>query len=375
MKEMHLRNSYSMAIALTFMLTGQPVLRAADGPWNAQAAAKYLDSRAEWWLTWSGASRGQGTACLSCHTTLPYALARPALDGQLGRADASPAEKRLIGVLEKRVENWDKIVAQANAESNPFVPFYSGKRRPSALGTESVLNALVLVNRDVRREKGALRPATRKALSHLWEQQQDNGAWSWLHFGLNPWENDGAYYGASLAALAVGRAGEVYFEQPALRMKVAALKKYLQTQRADQPLHHRVVLLWASSALPGILAPDAKAKLIAEILLAQEADGGWSLAKLGRKAPQKDGYQAHGVYPAGPSDGYATGLVVLALKRALPADDSKLQQGIRWLRGHEKEGTWPAAYPNRARDPQSDIGKFMRDAATGFAILGLSDPG
>jgi hypothetical protein len=35
----------------------------------------------------------------------------------------------------------------------------------------------------------------------------------------------------------------------------------------------------------------------------------------------------------------------------------------------------PASYPNRSRDPQSDVGKFMRDAATAFAVLALTDPG
>jgi squalene-hopene/tetraprenyl-beta-curcumene cyclase len=343
--------------------------------WSPQAAAKYLDGRADWWLTWSGAARGQGTACLSCHTTVPFALSRPALGKQLGETAAGAVEKRLIGILDKRVENWDKIVAGADADKDPFVPFYPGQRKPSALGTESVLNALVLVNHDARWGKGVLRTPTKKALGHLWEQQQDNGAWSWLHFGLNPWENDAAYYGASLAALAVGTAGKSYFDQPDVQATVAAVKKYLRTQAPDQPLHHRLVALWASSRLPGIFTAEDREKLIAEVHGAQEADGGWSLAKLGKKTPQNAGWQAHGIYPDGPGDGYATGLVVLALKRArVPADDPKLQRGIAWLGARQKDGTWPAAYPNRQRDPQTDVGKFMRDAATAFAILGLTEP-
>jgi hypothetical protein len=31
-----------------------------------------------------------------------------------------------------------------------------------------------------------------------------DGAWLWLEFGLSPWENDSAYFGASLAAIARG---------------------------------------------------------------------------------------------------------------------------------------------------------------------------
>src|SRR5262249_3699355 len=139
-----------------------------------------------------------------------------------------------------------KIVADATADKNPFVPYYPKERKPSSLGTEAVLNALVLVNHDARRAKGVLSAATTQALDHLWQQQQANGAWLWLDFGLKPWEQqDSSYYGATLAALAVGTAGKDYQEQAAVQSKVAALKQYLKAQYPKQPLHHRVTALWA----------------------------------------------------------------------------------------------------------------------------------
>src|SRR5438132_13361905 len=110
---------------------------AAEPAFNPQAAVQYLDARADEWLRWSGAARGQGTVCLSCHTTLPFALARPVLG-------ESAVEKQLLDNVGKRVQNWDKIVADAEAGEAPFVPFYPNRRKPSALGTEAVLNALVL---------------------------------------------------------------------------------------------------------------------------------------------------------------------------------------------------------------------------------------
>jgi squalene-hopene/tetraprenyl-beta-curcumene cyclase len=349
----------------------------APPTWSPTAAAKYLDGRADWWLTWSGAARGEGTACLSCHTTVPFALARPALGRHLGETTAGAAEKKLLDILKKRVRNWRKIVTKATGDKDPFAPFYQGNRRPSALGTESVLNALILVNDDATRGKGVLGELTRKALGHLWEQQQEDGAWRWLDFGLNPWEKDGAYYGASLAAIAVGTAGKGYYDQADIRPKVAALKTYLRTRSQDQPLHHRVVALWASSRLPGALTEDGARRLIEELLDAQETDGGWSLPKLGRKAPGGGGWKSHSTYPEGmASDGYATGLVVLALKRAgVKADNPRFRKGVAWLAATQKDGAWPASYVNRQRDPQTDIGKFMRDAATGFAILALTSEG
>ncbi len=376
------RHSQPAVMTLAFVLLATlPVGNARGGEpaqptWSPRAAAKYLDGRADWWLNWSGAARGQGTVCLSCHTSMPFALARPSLRQQLGETTAGAAEKRLIDILKKRVQNWGKIVAAATPDRDPFVPFYPKNRKPASLGTESVLNALILVNDDARRRKGVLSEVTKKALGHLWEQQQENGAWLWLDFGLNPWEKDGAYYGASLAAVAVGTAGQDYYDQADVRPKIAALKKYLNTQSLDQPLHHRAVGLWASSRLPGLRTEPGAKKLIEELLNAQEADGGWGLPKLGKKASGLGGWRSHGVYPEGvASDGYATGLVVLALKRVgVAADNPKLQKGVAWLVTRQKEGAWPANYVNRQRDPQHDIGKFMRDAATAFAILALTEP-
>src|SRR5262245_57295157 len=371
------RSAARAVVLLSVALAGEQARggERVEPTWSPAAAAKYLDSRADFWMGWSSAARGQGTACIACHTTLPFALARPALAGQLGEDGPLAAEKKLIENVKKRVESWDKIVAAPGSEKDPFVPFYSGARKPSALGTESVLNALVLVNYESRRTKGAFSAATQKALANLWQQQQADGAWLWLDFGLNPWENAGAYYGAALAAVALGTAGRGEYDRPEVQPKLAALKKYLNAQYASQPLHHRVLGLWASSRLPGILTDADKTKLIAELLALQEADGGWSVAKLGKAPSGKGAWASHGVHPEGSiSDGYATGLIVLALKRSgVAADNAQLKKATAWLVSREKEGTWPALYPNRPRKPQENVGKFMRDASTGFAILALTE--
>ena len=171
-------------------------------------------------------------------------------------------------------------------------------------------------------------------------------------------------------------AGKDYQSQPAVEPKVAALKKYLKTRLGSQPLHHRAVGLWASSWLPYLL-DEEKTKLTQELVDLQEADGGWSLAKLGGNASKagKSDWTGHGTYPeTALSDGYATGLVVLGLKRAgVAADSPPLQKAIAWLGRRQHEGTWPALYPNRPRDPQSDVGQFLREASGGFAILALME--
>lgn len=360
-------------LATIVVLLSSPALARAQEPtWNAEAARGYLDDRAKWWRHWPSSARGQATACISCHTSLPYALARPALGAHLGETEPGELELWLIANVQKRVTNWDKITGDDTGK-DPFRPFYAGQRRASALGTEAVVNALVLTNHDRRRGKGVLSEPTKKALGHLWSQQQADGGWLWLDFGLNPWETEASYFGASLAGLAVGMAGEQYAAQDDVAPKAASLQKYLATHYATQRLHHRMFVLWASSRWPGAIGADQKKNLIAEILDAREADGGWSSPKLGRYAAKKGTWKSEGTTsPAAKSDGYATGLAVLALRGGgLPRDHAQLKKGIAWLEASQKEGIWAAHYLNKSRDPESDVGKFMRDAATAFATLAL----
>src|SRR6478672_2327807 len=64
--------------------------------WSPQAAAAYLDSRATFWTTWPNAARDHGTFCISCHTTLPFAIARPVLRDVLGEKAPGVAESKIF---------------------------------------------------------------------------------------------------------------------------------------------------------------------------------------------------------------------------------------------------------------------------------------
>ena len=104
--------------------------------WDAKAAAAYLDARAEWWTTWPNAARDRGTYCMSCHTTLPYALARPALRGPLGEREPSTAEGKIFGNLLTRARNW-RDVEPWYPDQTRGIPKTSESR-----AIESVMNAL-----------------------------------------------------------------------------------------------------------------------------------------------------------------------------------------------------------------------------------------
>src|SRR5438270_1368091 len=64
--------------------------------WSPTAAANYLDKREAQWSDWPGAARDHGTFCVSCHTVLPYALARPALTKALSEPGPSVEETNLF---------------------------------------------------------------------------------------------------------------------------------------------------------------------------------------------------------------------------------------------------------------------------------------
>ena len=86
-----------LVMAGTVAIASTPAAVEPDASgWDAKAAAKYLDSRAEWWSTWPNAARDKGTFCISCHTTLPYAIARPALRTTLGESGPSLSENKIL---------------------------------------------------------------------------------------------------------------------------------------------------------------------------------------------------------------------------------------------------------------------------------------
>ncbi|MGH9741850.1 MAG: hypothetical protein ACRD51_05805 [Candidatus Acidiferrum sp.] len=350
------------------------------GTWNPQAAAHYLDQREAWWMGWQGAARDHGTFCISCHTALPYALSRAALRGALHEDAPTIEETKFLDDVRKRVRLWNEIGTYYSDQEN------GAYKTVESRGTEAVLNALVLASHDAG--QGRLSKVTRTAFDNMWAVQlrtgDQQGAWWWLQFGLRPWEaKDSQYYGAALAALAVGMAPENYRATPEIQDNLKLLRGYLDREYATQALHNRVVLLWASTKLPGLIDPDLQKSIVKDIFDEQRADGGWSLSSLNRtwKGSTLHSYvrswiREDGTLVQSESDGYATGLVAFVLQEAgTPRENPQLEHGLSWLKLHQnkKEGLWTAYSLNDRRRPSSNIGHFMSDAATAYASLALTD--
>jgi squalene-hopene/tetraprenyl-beta-curcumene cyclase len=325
---------------------------AAAASWNREAAAKFLDERETWWQGWPRAQKDHGTVCISCHTVVPYAMVRPELRRALGDAAMTDPEKTMLASVEKRVGDWAEMA-----------PFYSdekyGKGKAAeSRATEVVLNAVILASYDRtagERARGEVRAITRTGFDEAWALQEADGplagAWKWQDFHLGPWESaESGYQGAALLMVAAAHLPGGFAQEPATREHLDRLRDYLRRNYAAEPVVNRLYVLWASAKEPGLLTGAERKALVHSLRALQQADGGFRTAGLDARERVDHTVQATA------SDGYATGLAVLALEAVgTSRGDATLRRSLDWLaRNQRGDGTWVAASLNKERDPKSD---------------------
>jgi squalene-hopene/tetraprenyl-beta-curcumene cyclase len=296
--------------------------------WSPRLAADYLDGRQKEWFAWKTAQTPEGP-CVSCHTGVMYLFARPELRRKLGETQPTAYETGLLKTLRS--------------------PGFAGAFLKEPLvdqteGVQTIHSALFLQDE--------------AALGHMWSLQiregKDKGAWKWFHLDLDPWEMpESTFYGATLAAIAVGRASDEHRARH--REQIAMLIDYLKREQGSQPLHNRLMLLWA---MPDAVAD--KSALVKETLKLQQPDGAWSIESLG---PWKKASRAKG------SDAYATAFAAYVLEKS----GHRSKEAISWLKTHQNReyGFWESESMNKEYPADSMMSKFMQDAATGFAVLAL----
>jgi squalene-hopene/tetraprenyl-beta-curcumene cyclase len=298
---------------------------------SLEKGAAFLDMAS---LSWT-----QKRQCGSCHTNVPYLIARPAL-----KQKTSEEEKLVRKFFEDRAARWDR----------------RQKGDQPRWDTEVVVTGVTLAMHDAA-TTGKLHPLTAKALDRMWTLQKPHGAWNWLKCKWPPLEHDD-YYGAVFAAVGVSIAPGDYAKSDRPKVGLEKLRTYLKKTPAPS-LHHKAWLLWASQKLDDLMTKDERERTIKGLLDLQKSDGGWSLPSLG-DWKGKDGREND---LSAPSDGYATGLVVYILRQAgLPASHDALKKGAGWLRNNQRvSGRW------FTRSLNSDGPHYITHTGTAFALLAL----
>ena len=334
--------AFLLATGFTFSVTG---LARRDENWDPALAARYLDARQEAWFAWPRAASPDGP-CISCHTGMPYLLARPALRRVLHETAPTMYETGLLHRLDSR------------AGKEPV----DGLQR-----TNTIFEALFVTDIDKKRQ----------AFDQLWALQKADGplkgAWQWFAADLDPWETPAQIpYGAALGALAIGSAPASIRDTPDAQARIRSLVAYLNDDLQSRALHARLAMLWASTKLPQVMDDRTRRATIDEILAKQQADGGWTLESLG---PWTDHPAAPPSLTPGASHPYATALTAYVLKLAGgKAARKQTDRALDWLKAHQdrQTGAWPAMSMNKKYPAGSMEEKFLQDAATAFAVLALT---
>jgi squalene-hopene/tetraprenyl-beta-curcumene cyclase len=325
---------------------------------SLERIARYLDSAA---LDWQ-----RTHACTSCHTMVPYLMARPTL------SSISPQSAELRQFFE------DIVAGKREA-----MPDYSCNDVEGAVAV-GVASAMALNDRWAT---GKLHPLTRQALDRMWTLQRSDGGWTWPFRDTPPLKID-EQYGVTLAAIGAGMAPDDYANSPAARAGMERVRHFLR-KTPPVSLHQKAMLLWASIYVGDLLSAEAKDRILANLLNVQRPDGGWSMAHLVdntqdpalptdrvARATTEEGYNSHflsylgrdAIYKSSlASDGYATGLVIFVARQAgVPASDSRLQRGLKWLKSNQRaSGRWFT--PSQGWHTQH----LISNAGTAYAALAL----
>lgn len=317
---------------VTFDNLVPPEPNQADEPlaekFSMERAVHFLDSASlEWQQTWQ---------CFTCHTNVSYLISRPNIS-----ADA-PAHREVRKYAEELVSlRWEEVGQRFDAEV--------------------VAIAAALALNDAASTK-KLHPLTRVALDKMWTGQRDDGAWKWpTGCRWPPMESD-EHYGVTLAAIGVGAAPDGYAQTAAAQAGLGKIRIYLKNN-PPVDLHHKGMVLWASTYVDGLMTDAEKKACVAELVAAQRPDGGWAFSLLypwERADGSKQDLES--------SDGYGTGFVVFVLRKAgVAVDDPAVARGIAWLKTHQRaSGRW------FTRSLNKDNEHFISHAGSAYAVMALA---
>jgi hypothetical protein len=315
---------------------------ASGGEWQAPATA-FLERRNQVWI--------KNYACLTCHTTFAYLLARHAL-----LPEPTPAADQIRRVI------------------------LPAPMSTTGASTESVLVAAALAFDDMLGPQKRLSAEAAAAFETMWRTQAPDGHWQWFVHPASapddgrrhPWEAR-TDWGTIMAVMAAKLAGQDTVNAPKYRLALEYVKARYAATVDPLNLHDRIVVLWARSYEAELLSDAGAAAVSQEIASKQLGDGGFSIGTLEMGDPKLR------AEAKASSDGYATAIATLGL---LGTENGRaradVQRSCLWLaQNQRKTGTLPddgtsaaGSWPSRSVSAGLQ-GIYMVNAATAYAAMAL----
>jgi len=301
----------------------------AFGPETVQAAAKYLDNGAHYWV--------REKSCLACHSTGVYMVERSALTRQLGKPSA---------------EVLKDFIAR--------VPEAPGKPGDSA--AVSVWRSSGLASWD-RHVEGKLSDHTDRSLRHTVRILPDDNLYNTIKLIEIPYITTRFELTVQAMRAMVTAPGWLESLKDAeLLARVERIKKLL---REHQPLndYELALKLQLANLMPELVSKEEREAAIAMLWRKQLPDGGWSTRRMSdllkwrvevhpptERQPWKEAMDPTVIAliqnlpdAANPgSDPYMTAFAIVLLRESgVPASDPRIQRGIAWLKETQRvSGRW-----------------------------------
>lgn len=364
----------AISIVTASLLIAFPMSVNAGDDSTDEIFARYARYGADIWATNPSATlSGEGKACISCHTSLPYALVEPLLP------EPYAAYTDLIENINERVLTWQDNTPWYSDEKAEQAAALGGLP-PDALkevfdaegsrGVESIFNAFILTMHDTYEQLPA-QPETRQAFDNMWSEQlqtgPDAGSWKWIKANLIPWEvEDSDLWGASLACVAASQYPELV-PRSNLELLYSRLRQGATDSKTS--LHTRAAILWCDSETGGrLVGTGVSEKIVAELLELQHSNGGWAIRELGPwigwEGSPSDCCAQREIRP----DVYATGFVTFVLSRyrqlAAADNDINLERSVAWIKQKLADPYPSEPRNNRHESADEEFPKFRNNIYT-----------
>lgn len=291
-------------------------------------ATKFLNTAAVKWA--------EKNKCATCHTIASYLMVEPSLAPDVDKEKTKYIRAQIISYF-----NENKHLPQNGFQFGAAA---------SAFAVNDALTGAVMTNE------------TRDLFEFVWKTQNEDGSLPYSTHNLLPFPGRDRRYVEILLALGAGFLPKEYTSSPVPAAGISRLQHYIR-QNFPEKLHDQALLLWASARTSGLLTRAEADRIRSALVRRQNADGGWTLPALGRW-PRLDGPPND---PRGPSDGYATGLVTLALCESGNRTSRPVTRALAWLDHNQRvSGRW------YTRSLYSDRFKgYLSTMATSYAMMAL----